>query len=1007
MCNCKKRKRLNEVEEDHVTAESSYQKLLSRCAMMAAELEQVRLRLQLTEQIKNDVDAHLEQALKALQDTHRIKEELASELELVRCKLAQETNINDDVVKSMIAENTRLKSRMVMCRLHIERLTKSVVDGSDAYDSMAAKVSVLEETIKSAFDVKAKHRSKIHVAERAVARHFGLCKATADPLLYGAAIGFWRGCTPLVCEGEERIGVNTRSDIWLKLTSICFKGKVMADLERLLLERRRFDVVELARKSDVNCKFNATAVGAVSSCEVGKKKYDRGILCSDATLRRTQKRVLNLAKSLGFSSFPSEEEGKVWCWGDEHGEFVTAVNRYVYEVYVKARCPLVTKDKPWLIPLSGDLVRVTSRGKSMTICGPKLADPRLPCQQATGKTSNQSRNLYTPAVAGYVDEAHLMNYFDRMVACFREIEARGFCEVDKVRHEVFIDVLVVADMAYLHKYLQRGGGSHSCTHFCFLCSVSSKYRAEGYPGGCLKCRAADVVYDCTTGAQQCRHHDVCDRDFLAWETARLAYLKENVAPRIPKSCKPYYTNLESLRDQCLSRCREAKDFKHVTKTKTYAALERWLLAEGRTREGCDLSCNIHTGIKICPLSLVREDLRLRGVVSVGLTEIDERKALESLLREEEEYLKLDMYVRDHRFTDLLHDSGHRSELHKTIIDMLHCPMRTNEKVLNLLYEEVTQGAHKAETKSTLDCLTEAIRRVGELPPSFRHKFEKKNTKVLEKIKLPYDQSRKIFAIEQLPRLRELVHIAVPPSEDKRREEWMNFLYHYVHVNEKLHSTLEYTAEDIADLQTHIDATYCLLVTSIGGAEHGVTNYFHYLGSGHVMWMIKRYGNLWRFCNEGVESLNSLASKRYNGFNNKGGHKAACKDEAKQNCLPFEVLGSWLSRLSMWHIGAADTMFSVESTKLIVWNTETKSYSMKKEFVSDDDDDSNWRLSQLEEGSSSFDEDSDGSSREDEQYDSEDMLWCTSVARMDTWDQCVDTGSKYSKRVKYQLLPFLL
>jgi hypothetical protein len=101
-----------------------------------------------------------------------------------------------------------------------------------------------------------------------------------------------------------------------------------------------------------------------------------------------------------------------------------AVNRYVYEVYVKARCPLVTKEKPWLLPLSsGDLVRVTSRGKSMTICGPKLADPRLPCQHATGKTSNQSRNLYTPAVACYVDEAHLMKYFDRMVACFREIEA--------------------------------------------------------------------------------------------------------------------------------------------------------------------------------------------------------------------------------------------------------------------------------------------------------------------------------------------------------------------------------------------------------------------------------------------------------------------------------------------------------------------------------------------------------------------------------------------------------
>ncbi len=72
-----------------------------------------------------------------------------------------------------------------------------------------------------------------------------------------------------------------------------------------------------------------------------------------------------------------------------------------------------------------------------------------------------------------------------------------------------------------------------------------------------------------------------------------------------------------------------------------------------------------------------------------------------------------------------------------------------------------------------------------------------------------------------------------------------------------------------------------------------TNYFHYLGSGHVVRMIKVHGNLWRFCNEGVESIDALASKRYNGFNNKGGYKATCKNEMKRKCLPFEVLGSWL------------------------------------------------------------------------------------------------------------------
>jgi hypothetical protein len=119
----------------------------------------------------------------------------------------------------------------------------------------------------------------------------------------------------------------------------------------------------------------------------------------------------------------------------------------------------VTKDDPWRLPLTG--------GKTLTMCGPKEADPRLPCQQATGKTSKQSRNLYTPAVVGYVDEGHVMKYFDRMIACFREIQSRGYCVVDNEKHEVFIDVIVVADMSFLHKDLRRGGGSHSCTIFCF------------------------------------------------------------------------------------------------------------------------------------------------------------------------------------------------------------------------------------------------------------------------------------------------------------------------------------------------------------------------------------------------------------------------------------------------------------------------------------------------------------------------------------------------------------
>jgi len=443
----------------------------------------------------------------------------------------------------------------------------------------------------------------------------------------------------------------------------------------------------------------------------------------------------------------------------------------------------------------------------------------------------------------------------------------------------------------------------------------------------------------------------------------------------------------------------------VSKKKTYAALEKWLLVDGRTREGCDLSCNIHTGIRICPLSLVTEDLRLRGVPDTGQSDIRQRQSLELLLREEEEYLKLQMYVRDNRFRELLEQSGHRTELHKTILDMLHCPMRTNEKVLNLLYEEVTQGGHKAEMKATLDLLTTSIRRIAELPPSFTHKFEKKNTKVLEKIKLPYDQSRKLFAIHQLRGLRELVHIAVPATSSTRRNEWMTFLYHYVHVNDTLQSTLDYTNEDISTLESHIDSMYGFLVTSIGGKERGVTNYFHYLGSGHIVWMIRIYGNLWRFCNEGVESINALASKRYNGFNNKGGYKATRKNEMKQKCLPFEVLGSWLARLSMWHIGTADTMFSEESVKYIAWDAELEMYGSMRDIDEDDDDDKDWTPHDWEkECGTSEDNDTEVDAGLAEGSDSEDVSWCALSASMLTWDWCEESNSKVSNRVKYQQQP---
>jgi hypothetical protein len=161
----------------------------------------------------------------------------------------------------------------------------------------------------------------------------------------------------------------------------------------------------------------------------------------------------------------------------------------------------LTADDPYILVLTGDLARVNLKGsKCVTVCGAKECDRRLPSQkQSKGgheNNMNQSRTLYVPAVAGYVTESDLMPLFEELVELFVEIEQQQCIVVDGTRYEnVFIKVLIVADMMFLHKFTGRGGCCASTTNFCMFCSCRSKFRHQGEPGGCDSCRRDGKVYD--------------------------------------------------------------------------------------------------------------------------------------------------------------------------------------------------------------------------------------------------------------------------------------------------------------------------------------------------------------------------------------------------------------------------------------------------------------------------------------------------------------------------------
>jgi hypothetical protein len=272
------------------------------------------------------------------------------------------------------------------------------------------------------------------------------------------------------------------------------------------------------------------------------------VLCGESTMRRCLKQVHTLAVELGFYSMPELEQGKVWCWGDENGAFKTALNHYVKTIYYDACCDSVTPNEPWILPLTGDGVRTSTRGRFVTVVGSKMSDHRLVNQERSGKTMYQGSDMYTPAAAGYVDENGLMEFFHLLVKECLKIEEQQFCVVNGKRYTVYIKVAVIADLAFLHKYVQRGGGSHSSTCFCLFCGALRNFRHHGYPGGCRKCRRLGTVYD-KDGVQQCTHYEACTEEFLQWQSERYAELSLLV-PEFPLTSLPAWEDVKQLRKEC-------------------------------------------------------------------------------------------------------------------------------------------------------------------------------------------------------------------------------------------------------------------------------------------------------------------------------------------------------------------------------------------------------------------------------------------------------------------------
>ncbi len=99
--------------------------------------------------------------------------------------------------------------------------------------------------------------------------------------------------------------------------------------------------------------------------------------------------------------------------------------------------------------------------------------------------------------------------------------------------------------------------------------------------------------------------------------------------------------------------------------------------------------------------------------------------------------------------------------------------------------------------------------------------------------MDYEASKHIFNYANIEALYEVINIAVGVNTTTNAN-WRFFMISYLNCLELLTLHRDYKPGEVDDLERRCKQLYTALVTKIGGGVEGVTNYFHYVGSGHVV-----------------------------------------------------------------------------------------------------------------------------------------------------------------------------
>jgi hypothetical protein len=416
----------------------------------------------------------------------------------------------------------------------------------------------------------------------------------------------------------------------------------------------------------------------------------------------------------------------------------------------------------------------------------------------------------------------------------------------------------------------RGGGCKNKTFFCHLCDCT-KNTLVSYNVNELRCDRCK-----RRGKPKCYHHKVCDEVYV---NAMVDDLEQQLGK--------YYDRHGRTYEEIMSKTKLGTDHMQATKHLDPNHIDY------------DVPQNDPDKIRQYTQFIAKE-CTIRKISTVG-GQLEEWRALLRMSVTMEKYIFFLLNVR--RWKEEGVEKVPLVKVVELLIPcILHLENRTGEKMITMILRkgmELFQGPKDRYIQAMEHAFQTKILGSDSSPSHWKLKYSKEAGR---DYKIEPVQVKNRIARRILDNVDVLLEAAFSDQNEDFRSKVLETISWYREAMKLLLLHRELTEDEGERFQDLIDDFYSSWIDLFG--EEGITNYIHMLGSGHMLYFIKKYSCMYLYSQQGWESLNNKIQTFIHQNTQRGGFGSG--EGSGKSCI-FPLV-RYVLRDLLWKTYEADQFF---------------------------------------------------------------------------------------------------